>query len=343
MNKTETDKIKTGARCLQLDGLRGFAIILVVMSHCSILNQGGVANAMFFVLSGFLLINPFKDGYEQRFLSVKGILRYYRGRVFRILPAYYLVILFIFAQTGFSKIAKADFIKLLYFGEAYRHLWYLYAVVRDMLIIPVVFVILLFAAKKIKFLNNDLVCALIMFLLAGVVRRLLFHVDWYDIRFYQFLLGICAAYLFRFIRTHVKVKEVFQKLKIAGEIMILAILCFIVVSSNVIWGSWFPEKSEFYIGWEYTFTVASNMSILVLLVSLYPDGLFGKLLSTKVMLFIGKLSLPIYLLNNFVLDQIQLDSRFFRFATVFSLCLVLAWIIDTVITKVSSFVKQKKA
>ena len=48
----------------QLDGLRGVAIIIVVLSHCDILNQGGVANALFFAIAGFLLINPFKDEYE---------------------------------------------------------------------------------------------------------------------------------------------------------------------------------------------------------------------------------------------------------------------------------------
>lgn len=330
MDHTENDKNKSGGRCLQLDGLRGFAIILVVLSHNSILNQGGVANALFFVLSGFLFLNPFKDGYEQRLLSPKGILNYYKGRALRILPAYYLVLAIIFIQTRFSVIAKTDLIKLMYFGIPYRHLWYLYALVRVLLIIPLVFIVLLLIAKKVKFLNNDLVCALIMFVIAGAIRRVLMHVEWYDIRFYQFLLGVCAAYLFRYIRTHVKISDAVKKCRIAGEILTVLAAGFIFVSSNVVLVKFFPDKSEFYIGWKHTFIVGVIMSLLVLLVSLYPDTLFGKLLGSKIMLFIGKLSLPIYLLNNFVIDQIPLENRFLRFAFVFSLCIVLGWVIDKV-------------
>lgn len=341
MTQTEIDKSKAGARCVQLDGLRGLAIIFVVLSHCSILNQGGVANALFFVLSGFLFINPFKDSYEQRLLSVKGVMKYYKGRAVRILPTYYLVLLFIVAQTHFSVIPKDVFLKLLYFGQAFRHLWYLYSIVRVMLVIPLVFVVLLLLAKKIRFLNNDLVCAVLFLVLAGLVRWFYKSIGWYDIRLYQFMLGICFAYFFRSIRTHAKVSEAFKKCKIAGEVLISVIIGLIIASSNVVWGYFVPSKSEFYIGWEYTFAVGFVMGILVLLVSLFPDGLFGRFLGSKVMLFIGKLSLPVYLLNNFVIDQIQFESKVFQFMCVFSLCLVLAWIIDTLISKVISLFSNK--
>lgn len=343
MTQTEIDKSKTGSRCVQMDGLRGFAIIIVVLSHCSILNQGGIANALFFVLSGFLFINPFKDSYEQRLLSVKGVLKYYKGRAVRILPTYYLVLLFIIAQTHFRVIPKDVFLKLLYFGEPFRHLWYLYSIVRVMLVIPLVFVVFLLVAKKLRFLNNDLVCAVLFLILAGLVRWLYKKTGWYDIRLYQFMLGICFAYVFRFLRTHAKVSEAFKKCKAAGEVMIFVIIGLIIASSNVVWGYFVPSKSEFYIGWEYTFAVGFAMGILVLLVSMFPNGLFGRFLGSKVMLFIGKLSLPVYLLNNFVIDQIQFESRVFRFLCVFSLCLILAWIIDTLISKVISLFPKKAA
>jgi peptidoglycan/LPS O-acetylase OafA/YrhL len=118
---------QSSTRLLQFDGLRGLAIIIVVLSHCNILNQGGVANAIFFALAGFLLINPFKDAYEQRFLSIWNILKFYKSRAIRILPAYYLILFFIFFQTGFNVIEKDVFIKLLYFGDIHGHLWYIYS------------------------------------------------------------------------------------------------------------------------------------------------------------------------------------------------------------------------
>ena len=84
-----SDSVKVSEHFAPLDGLRGIAIIIVVLSHCGILYQGGIANALFFALAGFFLINPFKDSYEKRFLSIRSLLKFYKSKVIRILPAYY--------------------------------------------------------------------------------------------------------------------------------------------------------------------------------------------------------------------------------------------------------------
>ena len=110
-NNTEKAAVNTqpSTRLLQFDGLRGIAIIIVVLSHCNIMNQGCAANGIFFALTGFLLLNPFKDAYEQRFFSVWNILKFYKSRAVRILPAYYLVLLIVYLQTGFTVIKKNVF------------------------------------------------------------------------------------------------------------------------------------------------------------------------------------------------------------------------------------------
>ena len=93
---------KTDSRCVQIDGLRGIAALIVILSHTHILDQGGVANAVFFAITGFLFINPFRNDYERKFLSPKNILKFYYSRALRILPVYYTVLIGVVLITGFK-------------------------------------------------------------------------------------------------------------------------------------------------------------------------------------------------------------------------------------------------
>ncbi|MFN8156675.1 MAG: acyltransferase [Candidatus Nanopelagicales bacterium] len=85
-----------------LDGLRGFAALLVVVTHTSFLTGGyslgwlgtvtarfDVGVALFFVLSGFLLTRSWTRAQGQRV----DLRRYARHRAARILPAYWVALL----------------------------------------------------------------------------------------------------------------------------------------------------------------------------------------------------------------------------------------------------------
>lgn len=341
-NNTEKAAVNTqpSSRLVQFDGLRGIAIILVVLSHCLILNQGGVANGIFFAVSGFLLINPFKDAYEQRFLSIWNILRFYKSRAIRILPAYYIVLLFIFLQTGFDLIPKDTFIKLLYFGDIYGHLWYVYAYFWLMYIIPFVFFFLLLLAKKIRFLRNDLVCACIFISLAAIIAVIYRNIEMFDIRLDQLMIGIAAGYLFRYVRQNEKPASFFKKHSKSGQFFILLIFLSIIVSSCDVLKLFDERFADYYIGWDLIFTVGFVMSLLVFLVALYPNGFMGKFLEFKPLLFVGKHAFVIYLLNNFVINQLNIKSKAFLFLCVFSVCLFVAWILDSAIDKVKSVIEN---
>ena len=332
-NATTTDVPKATERLVQLEGLRGLAILNVVLSHCGILNQGGMSNALFFALAGFLLINPFKDSYEQRFLSLKGVAKFYKSRAIRILPMYYLVLLFIFLQTGFEVIPEKVFLGLLIFNARYRHLWYIFSYFWVMLIIPLVFVVLLLLAKKIKGLNNDLVCALVFIALAFLIRLFVVWKGCFDIRFDQLMTGICFGYLFRFVRSHQKENAVLTKYANAADLLILMIFTIVVFTSDEILVLINPNREDYWVGSRYIFAVGFMMSLLIFLVCLYPNGVMGKLLSSKPLVFVGKYSFPIYLLNNFIIDQMNIEIREFKFLCVFSTSLIIAWILDTVINK----------
>lgn len=325
---------QSSTRLLQFDGLRGIAIIIVVLSHCDILNQGCAANGIFFALTGFLLINPFKDAYEQRFLSVWNILKFYKSRAVRILPAYYIVLLIVFLHTGFNVIKKSVFLNLLYFGEIYEHLWYVYAYVWLMYVIPFVFVILLLLAKKIRFLRNDLVCACIFLVLSALIRVFYLTNDMFDIRLDQLMLGISAGYFFRYLRKNDKLFETVKKHVLAGQLVMISLFLSFVLSSCDILKLFDPNLEYYYVGMKLIFTVGFLMSLLVLLVALYPDGFIGRFLRVKPLVFLGNHTFTIYLLNSFLIPQFNIQSKYLLFICVFSISLVLAWIIDSAIDKV---------
>jgi peptidoglycan/LPS O-acetylase OafA/YrhL len=92
-----------------LDGLRGIAIISVMIWHCIPCCQtffpGWAGVDLFFVLSGYLITG--------RLLDTKGqpgyFTRFYRNRILRIWPLYYaLVIPFLLLSAYISKINHAD-------------------------------------------------------------------------------------------------------------------------------------------------------------------------------------------------------------------------------------------
>lgn len=339
---TKTYVQKATERLVQLEGLRGIAIINVVFSHCGILNQGGMSNALFFALTGFLLINPFKDLYEQRFLSLKGITKYYKARAIRVLPMYYLILLLIFIQTRFNIIPEKVFVRLLFFNVRYRHLWYIYSYFWVMLTIPIVFIVLLLLAKKIQCLNNDLVCALAFLTIAFLVRLFFVWKDYFDIRFDQLMTGICFGYLFRFVRSHQRETAALAKYAHAADLLILLIFLFSVFTSNEILEQINPNREDYLVGSRYIFAVGFIMSILIFLVCLYPNGVMGKLLSSKALVFVGKYSFPIYLLNSFIIDQLYIESREFKFICVFSTSLLIAWLLDTVINNIIGLCQKAK-
>ena len=181
-------------------------------------------------------------------------------------------------------------------------------------------------------MNNDMVCSVVFFVLAGISRLLFVFSDLFDIRFDQLLLGVCAGYLFRYFHKH---GELFAKLtrkKLLGDSLIFFGLLFVVFSSSSFLGLLNPELQYFYIGWNYIFVVGVVMSFLVFLVGMYDQGLFGRFFSSKPLVFVGKLSLPIYLLNSFVIKQLNIQSKYFMFLCVFSISLLLAWVIDSAVS-----------
>src|SRR3979409_474403 len=88
-----------------LDGVRGIAILLVILFHCGYLGCGWVGVQLFFVLSGFLITSILL---KDRGASLSAYLkRFYWRRSLRSFPLYYLYLLVILGAYLLLKIPPA--------------------------------------------------------------------------------------------------------------------------------------------------------------------------------------------------------------------------------------------
>src|SRR5579863_6573979 len=74
-----------------LDGLRGLAILLVMLMHTGILANGFIGVDLFFALSGFLITTLLYDEWDRR--AAISLRHFYERRARRLLPALVLVVL----------------------------------------------------------------------------------------------------------------------------------------------------------------------------------------------------------------------------------------------------------
>jgi peptidoglycan/LPS O-acetylase OafA/YrhL len=102
-----------------VDGLRAIAILTVVASHLDLpwLAGGYVGVDIFFVISGYLIINQILDDIENRKFS---LLEFGARRAYRILPAFILVMLttlllvtIVFVQPEYKDFAQSFFLSAL--------------------------------------------------------------------------------------------------------------------------------------------------------------------------------------------------------------------------------------
>ena len=106
-----------------LHGVRGLAVLIVIASHTKLAGldgQGGLGVWLFFVLSGFLLAQTFLDR-PHLATSPSGLLRFYLRRLLRLLPAYMVCVVVLFAPFAPSPWAflEGNLLPI----DGFAHLW----------------------------------------------------------------------------------------------------------------------------------------------------------------------------------------------------------------------------
>lgn len=273
-------------RNLGLDSLRGFAITLVVMSHSGILAQGGLANAIFFSVSGFLAMLPFAEEGEKRFTRPIYIGKYYLNRFIRVFPIMWVCIIgvwLLFPYDFFSGSDMRTFNSLilnLVLVKAKHHLWFLQQEVVFYFVLPFIMLIIFFSKKAIRYIYDNSVAHNIIIAVIVIVLAFLYHeycgVNVFYLwgngikqyfRLDQFLIGMGFGYIYKAIVLNKGKLQKSKSYRFVGNLYGTFFLGFCIFSSKFILAKWNEAYAEFLVGWEMPMlcSILTGCFILILL------------------------------------------------------------------------------
>lgn len=326
----------------EIDGLRALAITLVLGFHFfpSRIGGGFIGVDIFFVISGFLITRIIVSQLNSGIFSIFG---FYEGRAKRLLPAL-LFVLILTGLAGFFLIDDARFMSLgkhlaggiffasniLLSGEAgyfdndintkfLAHLWSLGIEEQFYILLPIFF----FLFRKISI--NSLVLIFILFFFSLSLNIYLIDVDktftFYSIltRMWELVAGSLIALLLdndKFKKFEVHRRQYSNFFSTIGLVIILVSV--FSYNENIL----FP-------GWAALPPVIGT----IFLILSGNDSLINKrLFSNKLLIMIGKISYPLYLVHWPILTLTQyslggvLLSRNFKISLLF-ISVFVAWLI----------------
>lgn len=165
-----TNASPTNRHFAVLDGLRGIAVLTVVLSHLSLLHLNpfpvdftGIGKCgvyLFFVLSAFLLTYQFFERGEADAFTSSALANYFWRRALRVLPLFYLLVIisgvtthFFFADLGghgvpYTIISFRSMIAHLLLLEGVGVLWSIPVEFKFYFLLPLISWIFLFTGKK---------------------------------------------------------------------------------------------------------------------------------------------------------------------------------------------------
>jgi peptidoglycan/LPS O-acetylase OafA/YrhL len=294
----------------QLDSLRAFAVVLVIISHWVpghiFLNRiflgslGGIGVDIFFVLSGFLitaiLFNNRNKAEELNISKSALVKNFYIRRTLRIFPIYYLIIfsLLIFQKNIGSNIQPAFIYFATYTSNFYfyntqewdgmlSHLWSLAVEEQFYLLWPW---LILFINKK-YYLH-----IIIGFILIGIVTEYLLR----DVKmghiltftcFDAFGLGALLSWVITF------------KSKTAGKFYSGVSICAIAAGIFFVLG--ILQKQWIYLSLRMIVSIITLWVISYMVLNQSSrDIKFKFLFNNKVLIFLGKISYGLYLYHNLI-------------------------------------------
>lgn len=336
------EKQTEGERNRSLDGIRMIAVTLVVASHTNILNQGGLGNAIFFCLSGFFAAMPFVENGEKRYLSARYTLNYYFGRIFRILPLYYFILLTVKFLTGGKFFAsKTVLFQNMIFTNCTGHLWFLQQEMLMYLILPLLMLLLTGIKLMVRCKYNDLVCVAVLLIITFLTWKYL-TVNVFSLRanngngvfrIWQFTVGMAAAYVYRAYKISNLQWNKHRSVRMIFDVLALLLLLGCVLSSNSVLSRFDERFAKYYIGWQLPLWCSSLTGILILLLLLNPTGFLSKLLGNKVFVFLGKISFGIYLIHFFLIPYVSLGSAYKNFICIYGVSTCIAYALHILIEK----------
>lgn len=318
-----------------IQALRGLAALFVVFQHVRFLNFGAFGVDIFFCISGFMIM----------FTTEKSTKYFFRKRLVRILPLYYLMTL-------------GTYLLLLLFPSMFQQTRHDFSyLVKSLLFIPfdigsgaiqplvrigwtinceMLFYLLFFVAFHISMKYRGLICSAFLVILVGMVQIFApaisswhspignvlspFLIFYGDPVMLEFLFGILAYYLLRYLYRRHTLHPVSRTVSLVSAVCIPVIFCLLVYFTpriNVIGFLRLPQ-------W--------GLPALLLLILAFLAGL--RLSMPRFFVQLGNISYSLYLVHYY--PVMFLDRVVFDFSTL-SVLSVVGLIVSVVISIVLAY------
>ena len=324
-------------RILQLDGLRGVAILLVLCYHCfdygflyPVFELGWTGVDLFFVLSGFLITGILFD--------TKGQKGYYRTfitrRALRILPLYYGVLVAFALVASYSHVTNWFKDYQLYFWtytnnylilqkgflRPLGHFWSLAIEEQFYLFWP--WVILLLKPKQVIAISLTLILIGILIRLNATNRYITYGLPFAHLD--GLLFGSMAAVFIR--------QEKDLLFKITDKVLpVSAVLLALYLTLYSLWGNREANTGFYQLPLSFTLIAIIYTSLMVLSLK---NRVMAKFLSNRLLLFFGKYSYGMYVFNSIFFhysnwagaDRLSENRRLIVYSGVFVLTVLISYL-----------------
>lgn len=288
-----------------LDGLRGIAVILVLLAHSSFHNmvfhpllvfsgigKGGVY--LFYVLSAFLLDRQIGSALMNKKADAFFWKRYFLRRFLRIYPLF-IVALFVFWALTLLNMPTViqnvqDILKHIFLLEGKEVFWSVPVEFKYYVLSP--FILLIchhFLKWKLKFI-------FLFFLLVSIVTLLAdlyFHFN--RISTFKYLpVFLTGTFLAIYSLQSQTMSFISKWRKVIGLMALIALVFCIVMNPNYM-GNWMGMDTSN--NGRKVMIMYAALCFLLLFAGLYSEGIYKRLLETRFLRFIGVISFSMYLFH----------------------------------------------
>lgn len=331
--------VLTNHRVVAFDGIRGVAVILVMLLHAHFqYGKGGAIGVdVFFVLSGFLITKNLLDDYSVNgFISIKN---FWIKRFFRLFPPFFILLISVFILSLYiddSTLKNAIFIEIrdsfLYLSNfswlwsdynenrILGHTWSLSVEQQFYIVWP------LFLCGTLRFIHKKwfFVMLIIIFICLSIFKQSGYASEIFKSLYFESVFIGCIFSI-----------AVWNNWLKAYRYSFLSFVSFILICAIGLLGF---DLVKFITLTDYVFLLVPFSVILILLNALYDNkSLLNYILSFKPLVYIGSISYGLYLWH---IPVFRSFKWFFDFPP--SISFVLKFVVTFVISSISYFLLEKK-
>ncbi len=325
-----------------LDGLRGFAALMVIVEHSVAFGAYGIGRVgvyIFFILSAFLLSSQFLEKRGKAF-QLSALINYFTKRILRIYPLFAIVVLVI------------GLLRFWYSADILRHLllirgdgifWTIQQEVLFYVFLPVIMFVVYRLTKYRFWLTNIILLLLIAFAHIFVTKEV-FGFQWLvpgtegviSVRKWHldiFIVGILVAV---WASARPRITKLFTSSRLisiladgVAAVMIIALLALNKNTLYVLFNGASAPLDFFGLSYPYGDTGSLLVSlftmVLMLLLIYNRRSLIFRLFASFPLRFVGTISFSVYLTHDFIIEYfkatnlVPLGAPLFLVATVFSI------------------------